>query len=533
MLCSDKSHFEKNWQAPLDFLEKNPGFTEVDAGEYIQSDNKEDKIGGYIMAAAIAYKKQDEAKLLKVFKDAQDHFGELPDVLRIMRLSYHAIIGDLAESAYAYAFASYKSGFYDQALEEMRIAFVADYRSGNYILNDNERLKDAMDLYGNIAAQLPCESIKKSVSNDKIRIGILVPNLVDDSVAYSKRVMFFARYYNSDKFELKVYSSEDLCREGADSYQRGKKYLEELKDLGVDFWAANPNVGMSQAALDLLHRLESDELDELIIQIDPAMPIAWIASQKARIKSKIHIHIGSSIYMQGLNKVLYDNQKVMEKDSLSWSNEFGRQVLLRRGTDIDAIDKCQAKVRSAIGLSEDNIVIGTLSNHLSSRMSLEYRKIICDLLKENSNLIFMPIGDIRDKSVLNIFKEEGVFDQLLLIGGSKEATAYLKVLDIYATEFPEGGSQSIVEAMACELPIVAMYCGDDHHKSIASEIVGGKWAIDEYNIKDYKKRLKRLIEDETYRINNAKSMRSRALELFSIDNYVKKVCNMFKEMSCQ
>lgn len=531
MFSCDKSFFEKNWQAPLAFLENNPSYSVNNIEELISSADNEDVISGSILAAAMAYRDEEYDKLLAVFAEAQERLGSLPDVLRVMRLSYHAIKGDLANSAYSYAFDSYQAGRYNQALEEMRIAFVADYRSGNEILNDSLQVQRAMAMYLDIAKQMrKREQTSQKSDTKRFRIGLLVPNLVDESVAYSKRVMFFSRFYNEEAFEMKVYSSEDLCREGSNSFVRGKNYIEELKSNGIEFWASDPKSEMMDAAKALRDKLEEDQLDALILQIDPAMPIAWLAAYQSKVKKKFQIHIGSAIYMPGLDAVLYDNETVMSKDAKSWPADVGRQVLLRRGTDIVSIDKIKAKTRAELNISEDKIIIGCLSNHLTNRMSYEYKNLIADLLVLNKKLVFMPVGNISDESTLDIFKEKNVLDQLVLPGGTKEATAHLKLLDIYASEFPEGGSQAVVEAMVCSLPIVAMMCGSDHHKSISSEIIGAQWAIKKYDLSDYKKRLERLIFDEGYRRKNSEAMRKRALELFSIDHYVTTVCNMLKEI---
>lgn len=531
MLCCDKSEFKKNWKAPFQFLDSNPSFSEDDAQFYIQSDDEEDKVSGYIITAALAYRNKDKASLLAVFEKAQEDFGELPEVLRVMRLSFHAINDDLAEAAFNYAFKSFESKRYDQALEEMRIAFVADYRSGNNILNDPLRLQKAMTMYKNIANSLDFNSKYQVKENDaKFRIGILVPNLVDESVAYSKRVMFFARYLDRKNFELKVYSSEDLARDGSDSYARAPKYIKELKESRVDFWMTDPDSSMIDAAKALADKLEEDNLDALLMQTDPAMPIAWMAAYVAQVPVKVQIHIGSAIYLPGLNKVLYDNETVMKQDTLTWPSDVGEQLLLRRGTDIVFVDEVKGLTKQELGLGDDVVLVGCLSNHLDHRMSEDYKRVIVQLMAENSMIYFMPIGEIRDESSLSIFNQKGLSERLVLPGARKDAAVYLKALDIYAAEFPEGGSQALVEAMACSLPIVAMRCGQSHHKSISSEIVGDEWAIKEYDIATYKERLSKLIENYEFRKENATAMRKRAVDLFSIEHYVDSVCTMLKEI---
>lgn len=435
---------------------------------------------------------------------------------------------DLTQKVMEGARHCYTHGDFDKSLNFLRTGFAYDYSEGKKYFNDTAKLKDLLELYKNIGDKIKYRSKYVKKNSGKIKIGLLIPLLIDNTVAYSKRILFFAKYYDPEKYEIKVYSSEDLANFGGNSLKRGSKYLKTLSELNISFWAPDSCSSVKDAAVEIASQLENDQLDALVMQIDPTSVTAWLASYLSSIPVKILIHIGSAIFQPGLSFTMYDNQLIMKKDERHWEEGLGKQMHLTRGTDIEYVDSVKPRKIRHRAFSDDSLLIGTLSNHLDTRMSNEYKQVICDVLKEYPHVVFMPIGNIESSETLKIFKENKVDNQVLWAGPQRKPVPYLKRLDIYVCEFPEGGSQSVVEAMACGLPIVAMECGSSHHMSIASQVVGKKWTIDQYNVELYKQRLNRLIEDETYRQKNSEDMRKRALDNYSIAEYVSNVCQVIE-----
>jgi len=363
-----------------------------------------------------------------------------------------------------------------------------------------------------------------------LEVALLVPNLVDHVVAYTKLVLLFARHADPKRCRLRVYVSENSARRHAPLFpagctnpgsdETGAETLRELRALGIPVFVAPRSLGFIDAAHLLAHRLEADGIDALILQTGIAFPIDWLAGFWARIPVKVSIHIGTSLFLPGLDATFYDNPSNIERESEAWEPEMGGRMLLRQGTDIEGLREQRPIERSRFGVPADAVVIGTLSNHLRRRLSEPYLRVVATVLRQCPNAWFLALGDKAVPHAMDFFKSCGVADRVRFAGKQTHVGEALKLLDVYANEFPVGGSQSVIEAMACGIPVVAMKWGDGHPESAGAEIVGGSYAIAERDPESYAGLLRCWVESPDERKAAAVALRERAERLFSARYYV-------------
>ncbi|MBI3986968.1 MAG: glycosyltransferase, partial [Lentisphaerae bacterium] len=222
----------------------------------------------------------------------------------------------------------------------------------------------------------------------------------------------------------------------------------------------------------------------------------------------------------GMDVTFFDNAVNIEREQDWWPPNVGERAVLRKGTDIEELDRQSALPRSPWNIPDDAVVIGLLSNHLERRLTEPYMDAIARVLKEQANVRFLAFGSEALPEKMNFFRARGVADRVRFGGKQRQAGSALKVLDIYANEFPEGGSQSLIEAMVCGVPVAALRWDDSHHGSVGAEIVGKEWAIGERDLDRYRELILRWARSPVDRREAGRQMRQRAEQEFSARHYV-------------
>jgi glycosyltransferase involved in cell wall biosynthesis len=84
-----------------------------------------------------------------------------------------------------------------------------------------------------------------------------------------------------------------------------------------------------------------------------------------------------------------------------------------------------------------------------------------------------------------------------------------------------GGSTSVMEAMACGVPVVALRWSDAHAECAGAEIVGAEMAVKGPDVAAYGARLDALIADAGLRHAAGEQCRRRARERYAVDRGVR------------
>lgn len=492
---------------------------------------------GLAMQTASLYSDGRLNDALHLLVSAQARFSVLPPSLFTLLFHLHFLTGrtaDLPELCLTYGQRAIEQGLFDIGLEAMQLGLIHD-RTG-VIYHNAPRLIQSIEHYETVAQNLARYPRRPRRTGDSLlRIGMLVANLIDHFVAYSNRVIHFARHLDTERFRLFVYCSEGfalrshqlpMLMAAKPTSDAAPVYLQELNARGIPVHIAQTDTSIALSASAIARRIQDDQIDILIHQSSPQIPLDWLVTRLASVPAKLHIHIGTSIYQRELDVTLFDNAINMKREAATWPAYAGRQTLLRRGPDIDAFDAVAPMDRNSAGIPENAILIGTMSNHLAERLSPAYLNVMKDVLQAEPDAWLAAIGGRVPAHVVDCFKKAGVSGRVRYLPQQTQPAAALKMLDIYVNEFPAGGSQSVVEAMVCGRPVVAMRCGNTHHESVGADIVGPPSAIETYDLLAFRDLILAWIRNPIQRRQVGAALRQRAEREFSIKDYVRKVCDL-------
>jgi len=206
-------------------------------------------------------------------------------------------------------------------------------------------------------------------------------------------------------------------------------------------------------------------------------------------------------YSKNIDKIITNSNA-----SLQYHKKMGffmdRAVVVYNGIDIKRFSKKTSNFKKEFHLKD--IVIGMVAR-------VDYIKgydIFCEVAKEYKNIDFIAIGD-GDEKIKRDCKN------VKFLGSFKEIEKVYNGIDILVSASKsEGFSNSIAEAMACEVPCVVSDVGDSRF------IVGECGEVIKPNsIKDLKKGIDNILKKDLKSL--AKCSRDRIVKNFSIEKMVK------------
>ena len=507
-----------------------------DIQQVLRRGDEESIIIGHLLQACYHFKNGNNPKALKTLLDVRTLLPLIPLSIISNIIWLCRRMGEYDRAATEclnFAQDAIKFGYTDLGLEACTAAFILE-TSGNLSLsNDPSMCIKFSSLYNQVAEKLQKKmnaTLPVHVSKYPLKVALIVPNLVDDVVAYCQRVLYFARYLDRDRYDLRVYISENLAGRQTplfpmgcvhcSSYVRGQDTIHELRKLNVPIWACSTSTHFCDSSIQLAQWLSKDRIDVAIFQSSLSTPIDWLAARIAKVGLKMSLHTGCSLFMPEMDVSVYDNAVNLERENDVWPSDAGARHLVFKGTDIAELLNQGTLDRERFGIPDDVILLGTLSNHLEQRLSKPYMDLIANVMLEFQHVWFIAFGSDLLPHKLDYFNDRGVGQRIRFGGKQIKSGAALTMLDVYVNEFPIGGSQSIIEAMACGVPVVAMKYSDAHAESVSAELVGDEYAIHKKDEKGYLDLLRVWVSNRQERLKAAYKLQQRAYKYFSAEKYV-------------
>ncbi|WP_338221393.1 glycosyltransferase [Algoriphagus sp. oki45] len=188
-----------------------------------------------------------------------------------------------------------------------------------------------------------------------------------------------------------------------------------------------------------------------------------------------------------------------------------------------------ARLREELGISKDSPVIGKVAVFRSQKRLWLWVDLAVRIVKEHPETHFLLVGDgeWRNRIEEQIAKS-GFQANFHLVGVKKEVIPYLNLMDIYlsTSEF-EGLPIAMLEAMACEVPVVATRAG-----GIGEVIQHGKQGflteVDEWEkLEGY---VIRLIREKELHAEMAFEARKQVIENFSMKRMVSQLEEIYSQV---
>jgi glycosyltransferase involved in cell wall biosynthesis len=213
-----------------------------------------------------------------------------------------------------------------------------------------------------------------------------------------------------------------------------------------------------------------------------------------------------------------------------WENsDFGIEQdsnppLQRGAGGIDALQREIRRVdlKNQLNIPSTSLVIGKVAVFRSQKRLWIWVELALKILEKCPDTHFLLVGDgdWREQIIAQIEKS-GKQQNFHWVGVQKQVIPYLSIMDIYmsTSEF-EGLPIAMLEAMSCEVPVVATSAGGIG-EMVQHGVQGFLTGIDDYEgLVDF---AVQLLEDTDLRLKFAKAARARVVEQFSMNRMVEEL----------
>jgi glycosyltransferase involved in cell wall biosynthesis len=364
----------------------------------------------------------------------------------------------------------------------------------------------------------------------KLQLAHVVPRLGDAShYAPSKILETMLLHHDEELFDLSVISLEQYALfssqypmpkfQARQSREAGRNRIVEFEKKGIRVFIPTLSRDYEEAVDKIIEHIEEFPLDILCFHECP--PMTSILVNQIAGPLKVFIDHGTRYPSHGgFDLMIISHLKESGVDP-SFYEKKGAQVFdLPMVADVSLLPSTWTK--KDLGVSEDTVVLATVSNYLEERISNEMLDVIEKLLKANPNTLYVLIGPVRTLNLAKELKKRGVLKQVCFLGSVQDPIRYLYAVDIYLTEFPHGGSIAVQEAMGARCAIVALYSEKgDPQARYAGKYVG----LDEscYTSLEYFEKASLLIKDKQERLRFSEYCYGRFKYFVQPKPYVKKL----------
>lgn len=177
----------------------------------------------------------------------------------------------------------------------------------------------------------------------------------------------------------------------------------------------------------------------------------------------------------------------------------------------------QVEARRALGLDPDKVLVTTVASLTPVKDHASLLRAVAALAQSHGDrvqFLFLGDGPLRGELEVQI-EQSGIEDRVLMPGNTDRVPDYLQVSDVAVLPSRlEGMSNTILEAMATGLPVIANDVGGNPELIVAGET--GLLA-EQGNDASMAERLARLIDDPALRLQYGRAGRARAEQVFSIE----------------
>jgi len=205
------------------------------------------------------------------------------------------------------------------------------------------------------------------------------------------------------------------------------------------------------------------------------------------------------------------------------------------GVDVESFRSLEPREREVVlppGFAgPDNFLVGTVGRLEAIKDQLTLVRAfgeMCARRPEDNRLRLLLVGDgSLQAEVEALATSEGIRDRVWLAGSREDVVPLMSAMDVFVLpSLAEGISNTILEAMACSLPVVATRVGGN-----AELVVDGETGllVPRADPQAMAEALLRYLDDDSLRSRHGKAARQRAVENFSIDGMVRNYQDVYDE----
>ncbi|WP_035463727.1 glycosyltransferase [Algoriphagus vanfongensis] len=322
-------------------------------------------------------------------------------------------------------------------------------------------------------------------------------------------------------------------------YHQKENIVDELEAAGVQVHLIpSGNLGLFFQVNKVCEFVRENEFDLIHAHLPWAGILARLVGKKVKIPIVYTEHNTWDRYNKLSywgNRLTFKNQDIaiavsyevalsMQLNSIWDPYQRGGRLqvkVIQNGVNTDVFvkkeDELALKEKLAIPL--DSPIIGKVAVFRSQKRLWLWVEVAIKILQQFPQVHFLLVGDGEWRSKLeNQISASGWQDHFHLVGVQKDVLPYLRIMDIYmsSSEF-EGLPIAMLEAMSCEVPVVATRAG-----GIGEVILHGKQGylcgIDDWE--ELEKYCLQLLQNPTARDEMGEASRKQVLENFSMKKMV-------------
>jgi glycosyltransferase involved in cell wall biosynthesis len=407
---------------------------------------------------------------------------------------------------------------YALGLEALANGISFDLQHGGTFTRDQENCLWLAAQYERAAQAIAWRSDESiNWGNHQPRIAILVSSISDDDSS-SRGLISFAKYHDSKRFKLHVYSTESGVRREKQffaqgsfvngSAKRGSGLIDGLTNRKVPTWIGATDGDLVSAAKDLANQLVLDKIDAILFDTTQADAIAALVASWEVARVKINLCRRTPIYSSGISAITYSDKARYESEKDFWSQRKVESKFIMEGIDLEESNSGSPN-RTQYGIPENAVVLASAGSDLDRTVSDQFVESIVNVLRSHPHAIYLFIGEGELSAQKRKFESAGVGKRVGYAGRRKDMPGFLRIADIYISEFPSGSAASTLQAMSVERPVIAL-AGTESAGIIGSESEGIV-----QDASSFIERISKFIREPGQRTKLGKSLRQRVEEQFA------------------
>ncbi len=341
------------------------------------------------------------------------------------------------------------------------------------------------DLYAQVAGVGPAPALpERAAPGRPVRVAYVLFQIAPGQAA-SRRVLNLLRHHDRGVVEPVVMVTEDLCRRSPattvlslpddPSTVTGAAILSAMRETGAAVEIIEPAGTQLEAGERAARRLRDLGVDVAVYLGSPATAVQAVCAMRRGAAVQVNLNIGVPLLVPGIDAVVYTNPRRRESDTPEVARRGVRVLGVEcSGCDALAASRARPVSRAELGVPEGAVLAVTASNKLGVRVSDgSFATDLARFLMENPGVWWAGIGKAEPMSAWTPLREAGVMGRVVLTGPLADIKPVLRCADLYLNEYPEGGYNTVVEAMAAGCATVAWDSGDRHCESAGVQMVGG------------------------------------------------------------
>ena len=215
--------------------------------------------------------------------------------------------------------------------------------------------------------------------------------------------------------------------------------------------------------------VQEEKFDLLHAHTRVTQVLAWFISRKTKIPALSTAH---GFYKRGLGRRLFPAWgrlviaiSPLVAEELEKSHKVPKKNIrvVFNGIDMEAQAKLvkaedALAIRESLGIPPDSFVIGCISRLVQDKGHEYLLRAAALLKKTKSNIFVLMVGDGREKErILKLIGTLGLKSEARLLPSEKRLHPFFSIMDVFVhpATFKEGFGLTILEAMACKIPVVA------------------------------------------------------------------------------